>query len=162
MPLSVRPAVPVDAHIAAHLIHSSMESLADFLFGLNSAAKAQNVLAQFFTRPQNRFNYQFADIAESDGNTAGLLLSYSGRTMKHLEIHTGRQLATIYGVRGFIRFLHRSLPPHFYQRGKSWRILYQHHSRPSRFSRAGNRDASADGCEKKGKDGRFAEMRLEC
>lgn len=108
--LSVRPAILMDAQMATHLIHMSMERLADFLFGSNEPIKAKNVLAKLFIQPQNRFSHQFADMSEMNGKAAGLLLSYSGRTMMHLEIPMGRQMVTICGVVGFIQFLRKSLP----------------------------------------------------
>ena len=106
----IRPALSLDTQMAAHLVHMSMGRLADFLFSSGGKIKANTVLAKLVMQPRNRFSYQFADIAEVDGKTAGLLLSYPGWTMKHLEIPMGRQLVKIFGAVGFFRFLRKSIP----------------------------------------------------
>jgi ribosomal protein S18 acetylase RimI-like enzyme len=100
----------MDAHVATQLMHMSMLRLADFLFGSNDPISAKSVLSRLFVQPRNRFSYQFADIAEVNGKAAGLLLSYPGRTMQHLEIPMGGQMVEILGVVGFARFVRRSLP----------------------------------------------------
>ena len=105
--------------MAAHLIHISMEQLADFLFGSNEPKVAKNVLAKLFIQPQNRFSHQFANMAEVNGKTVGILLSYPGRIMKHLEIPMGRQMVTICGVAGFMRFFRKSLPLMFSSEAES-------------------------------------------
>ena len=104
--LSIRPATPMDEQIAVHLIHISMGRFADYQFG----SDAKNVLAQLFILHQNRLSHQFADMAEVNGKIAGLLLSYPGKRMKDLNSTMGRQMVSICGVAGFIRYLRKVLP----------------------------------------------------
>jgi ribosomal protein S18 acetylase RimI-like enzyme len=110
IPLSIRPATLLDAQIAVHLIHIAKGRFTDYQFG----SDAKNVLNQLFIRPKNRLSHQFADIAgvngKIDGKIAGLLLSYPGSRLKQVNEFTGRQMVTICGVIGFVRYMRKVLP----------------------------------------------------
>jgi ribosomal protein S18 acetylase RimI-like enzyme len=106
----IRPATAADAQVGAYLIHMTMSRLAGFLLGSNNPAKVNSVLSKLFAQRQNRFSYQFADIAEVNGQVAGLSLSYPSRIMKHLEMPMAKQLLRILGMGEFIRFTRSALP----------------------------------------------------
>jgi ribosomal protein S18 acetylase RimI-like enzyme len=68
------------------------------------------VISRLFAQPLNRFSYQFADMVEKDDQAAGIMISYPSRTMNRLSLSMGEQLWSVYGARGFVRFVRRVLP----------------------------------------------------
>jgi len=99
-----------DASLGAYLLYLTMGRLADFLFGFNDPVKARDVLARLFAYDNNRFSYQFADVAVINKQVVALLLAYPSKLMKRLEIPTARQLFNVYGCSGMLRFLRNALP----------------------------------------------------
>lgn len=108
--LAVRPATIADTPIATPLIYMTMEQFADYLFGADNPTKVVEVISRLFAQPLNRFSYQFADMVDKDDHPAGMMISYPGRTMNRLSLSMGKQLWSIYGLRGFVRFVRRVLP----------------------------------------------------
>jgi ribosomal protein S18 acetylase RimI-like enzyme len=108
--ITIRPATTADAQVGTDLIYMTMSRLADFLLGSGDPQNAKATLTRLFLKHQNRFSYQFTDIAEVDGQAAGLLLSYPSGIMKNLEIPMALQLLKISGLVEFIRFVHNALP----------------------------------------------------
>jgi len=108
--LAVRPATIADTSIATSLILMTMGQFADYLFGADNPTKVVEVISRLFAQPLNRFSYQFTDIVETDDQAAGIMISYPGRTMNRLGLSMGKQLWSIYGARGFVRFVRRALP----------------------------------------------------
>lgn len=106
----VRPATPDDAPAGAGLIHLPMGQVADYLFGFDDPALARSVLMRLFAQRDNRFSYQFADVAETAGEVTGLMLGYPEHVLQHVKLSMFRQLSAIYGWRRMLRFLRRSLP----------------------------------------------------
>jgi ribosomal protein S18 acetylase RimI-like enzyme len=106
----IRPATVADAQVGMKLIYMTMSRLADFLLGSGDSQKAKATLTRLFSKRQNRFSYQFTDIAEIDGQVAGLALSYPSGMMKNLEIPMALQLLRISGLVEFIRFVRNALP----------------------------------------------------
>jgi ribosomal protein S18 acetylase RimI-like enzyme len=106
----IRPATAADAQVGTDLIYLTMSRMADFLMGSGDPQKAKTTLARLFSQRQNRFSYQFADIAEVDGQVAGLVLSYPSEIMKGLEIPMALQLLRIFGLLEFIHFVRNALP----------------------------------------------------
>jgi ribosomal protein S18 acetylase RimI-like enzyme len=88
----------------------TMGQFANYLFGAGDPQQAVRVMCKLFTQPQNRFSHQFADIVETDDTAIGLMLSYAGRIMNHLNLSMGMQLWGIYGALGFVRFVRKVLP----------------------------------------------------
>lgn len=99
-----------DASLGAYLLYLTMGRLADFLFGFNDPVKARDVLARLFAYDNNRFSYQFADVAVINKQVVALLLAYPSGLVKRLEILTARQLLNIYGWAGMCHFLRNALP----------------------------------------------------
>jgi ribosomal protein S18 acetylase RimI-like enzyme len=88
----------------------TMGQFADYLFGADNPTKVIEVISRLFAQPLNRFSYQFADIVDIDDKAAGIMISYPGRKMNRLGLSMGKQLWSIYGARGFVRFVRRVLP----------------------------------------------------
>lgn len=106
----VRPATPGDAAVCAELIHLPMGRVADFLFGFDDPALARRVLERLFAEHANRFSHEFADVAQTDGQVAGLLLGYPEREMKPMQLSMFQQLSAIYDGGQMLRFLCRTVP----------------------------------------------------
>src|SRR5687767_1828500 len=85
------PARPEDAREAAELIYLPMGKLADYLFGSCDPARAKEVLSALFAQDESRFSYQFADVIDSDGIIAGLLLGFPATALKGTEMTTAKQ-----------------------------------------------------------------------
>lgn len=107
---STRPALPGDAPIAGRLIYLSMGPMADFLFSGRTSPSAEHTLASLFAKPQNRFSYQFADVAETGGLIVGLLIAYPSHLMRRLAFAMSRQIAEICGIKAILRLLPLALP----------------------------------------------------
>jgi ribosomal protein S18 acetylase RimI-like enzyme len=107
--IKFRPATIEDAPSCVPLIYQTMGDYADFLFGFGSYSRAIQVIDQLYRVENNRFSYQFTDLAEIDGKVAGLLLSYPGRYLEISKITLARQLLLIYGVIDLIRFIRNEL-----------------------------------------------------
>jgi ribosomal protein S18 acetylase RimI-like enzyme len=107
--VSLRPAVPEDAPLAARLLHMSMGRIADALFCC-VGRETDDVLYRMFTLRGNRFSHEFGTIAELDGVPVGLMIAYPGRGLGRLGIRMAAQVPPILGARGLIRFLYRALP----------------------------------------------------
>jgi len=87
-----------------------MGKMADYLFGSDNAENAQNLLMHLFRNKSNRFSYQFTKVATSSSEVIGLVIAYSGRLMKSLELPTAINLVQERGVIKFFKFMKRSLP----------------------------------------------------
>ena len=110
MAAKVVPAVPVMASTASFLLYMTMGRWSDYLFGTGTPQETQNILGQLFRLKFNRFSHQFAETVIIDGEMAGLVLAYSHRTKRSLELPTAGQILRLTGMMGFMRFVWRVLP----------------------------------------------------
>jgi len=110
MLLTSQPATPDMAAVASTLIYITMGKMADYLFGSDNAQNAQRLLKRLFREKSNRFSYQFTEVANLSGEVAGLVIAYSGRLMKSLELPMALHLFQASGALGFIRFVKRAYP----------------------------------------------------
>lgn len=108
--IHVRSATPVDAPAAAKLLFMTGGSVAEYLFGSDARDGAKAALEGLFEHGRNRYSHRFARVAEIDGEVAGLVLSYSGKTMSRLRLPMFGDLIGVLGVAGTTRFLFRSVP----------------------------------------------------
>lgn len=106
----IKIATPRLAPVASALIYLTMGKMADYLFGSDDAQTAQGLLMRLFQRKSNRFSYQFTKVVTLSGNVSGLVVAYSGRVMKSLELPTAFNLIRVSGVRTFFRFVKRAFP----------------------------------------------------
>lgn len=105
----LRPARPDEAELGARLILQSFHSrgLVSHLFGLGDAERATQALMRLFALRRNRYSHQNAWFAVASGRPVGLLLGYSGRTLRWLNLLMALQLPRVYGLWGALRFVHR-------------------------------------------------------
>jgi ribosomal protein S18 acetylase RimI-like enzyme len=108
--LGLQPATPDMASVASALIYLTMGKMADYLFGSDNAQKAQGLLKRLFREKYNRFSYQFTEVVTLSGEVTGLVIAYSGRLMKSIELPMAFHLIQANGVLGFIRFVKRAIP----------------------------------------------------
>ncbi len=73
-------------------------SVAGYLFGSGDHAGTETMLEGLFERRRNRYSHRFARVAEIDGEVAGLLLSYSGKTMNRLRLPMLGNLIAVLGI----------------------------------------------------------------
>lgn len=107
MSFTLRPAAPADAALAVALIRLSMGAEMDWLFGQEPDLTADDVMTALYLRPGNRFSWQVCQIAEVEGQLAGLLLAYPGRNLPVLEVVTAWQLLWICGLAATWRIILR-------------------------------------------------------
>lgn len=107
---AIQAATPQLAPVASALIYSTMGKMADYLFGSDNEQNAQGLLMRLFRKKSNRFSYQFTEVVTLSGDVSGLVLAYSGRLMKSLELPTALHLIQAGGGLGFFRFVRRAFP----------------------------------------------------
>lgn len=108
--IQLRSATTNDAQTAAQLIYMTMGTMADYLMGHDTAEEATQFISRLFQKRKNRHSHQYAELAIIDGKIAGLLLTYSGKTMKSLQLP---MVTTIFDAHKFpdaMRFFYRSIP----------------------------------------------------
>ncbi len=106
----MQPAVPEMAQEAASLIYLTMAKTADYLFGQEPTPRTHQVLGNLFRLKSNRFSHQFTQVLCDSEKVVGLVISYSGRLMKSLELPMALQLLRMIGLVRFSQFLWRAIP----------------------------------------------------
>ena len=104
----VRAAGPNDAPFAAPLIHLSLDSLADYLFG-QKQENIEKLLTELFARDAGRFGYRNAFIAEFEGEPVGLLIASRGKDLTRLDRKTIPHLIAVLGLIKTIGFIWRTV-----------------------------------------------------
>lgn len=102
MTITIRPATPDDATLTSSLISLSMGELADYLFG-KAHLTVDEILAGLFLLEGNRFSQHIADIAEWDGQPAGMLVSFPGREITRRDLAMGLGLVKLCGLWDVLR-----------------------------------------------------------
>ncbi len=105
--ISIRPARPDDATVAASLIRLTMGASANLFSDIESGWTSEKLLATLFTYKGGRFSYQVGTILAADDAAVGLLVSYPASKMTMLDLITGRNLLSILDFRAMIRFTKR-------------------------------------------------------
>jgi GNAT superfamily N-acetyltransferase len=105
----IRPAKAEDKGVAVELIALSMGAFGDALFGLGDPARHRQAIASMLGGRDTRFSLRLVEIAEWEGQVAGLLLSFPGSQLLGLDAAIGRYLWRLYGLSGTLRFLGRGL-----------------------------------------------------
>ena len=121
--VNIRQAEQRDSKNAAGLIVRAMGRFAEVMFPPRDDVTPQRALSQLFAQKYNRFSYQYADIAVSNGQTAVILLSYSGWMLPLLGISSGAQLVpacclswaagSLYDARAILR-MKEAMPDEYY------------------------------------------------
>lgn len=89
--ISIRPARPDDAPLAAAIIRLSLGALGDYLFG-SEGRNTEIALMRLFSSDAGRFGYSLAHVAELNRRPLGLLLSFPAAEMMHLNLSVVRYL----------------------------------------------------------------------
>jgi ribosomal protein S18 acetylase RimI-like enzyme len=105
--ISLRPARLQDVLPAVRLIRLSMGEEIDWLFGQEPGHPADSVVSELYHRRGNRVSHSFCWVAEQAGQVIGLLLAYPGHRMRRLELRTGWQLVSIFGLAATLRLARR-------------------------------------------------------
>ncbi|MCL4530927.1 MAG: GNAT family N-acetyltransferase [Chloroflexi bacterium] len=108
--VSIRPARPDDAMIAASLMRLTMGRSADLFSDVESGWTSEKLLAALFAHKGGRFSCQVGTVLEVDGKAVGLLVSYPASKMAMLDLAAGRNLLSVLGIRPMIRFAKRISP----------------------------------------------------
>ena len=106
--ISIRPAQPGDATLAAQVFYISMGGLADYLFGGNKQS-IQSAFIGLFKRNAGRFGHKISVIAEVDGQPLGMLVSYSGAQINRLNLETFRHFFPVMGFKRAFNFIMRGI-----------------------------------------------------
>jgi ribosomal protein S18 acetylase RimI-like enzyme len=102
MAFSIRAANPDDAELASRLMYLSMGELADYLFG-GAHLSVDEILAGLFSLDGNRFSRSIADLAEWDGQPAGMMVSFPGWEFTRRELAIGLGLLKLCGLWDVLR-----------------------------------------------------------
>lgn len=97
---ALRPASLADAPTAAELLCATTGQVADVLFGIPDHARALKALQSFFEHPKNRFSHTLTQVAEVDGQIAGLLLAYPSDQDLILTLPLAGLILKEYGLAG--------------------------------------------------------------
>jgi len=107
--LTIRPARPDDAPVAAELLYQTMLWEGDYMFGCDPRHTVLETLVGLFLSADGRLSYRYAFIAEKDAQIAGLLVAYPGETVPRLNTATSRYLFGHFSLVALIRLAWRSL-----------------------------------------------------
>ncbi len=103
-------ATPEMAPVASALIYLTMGKMANYLFGSGEPKVAHRLLNRLFQAGTNRFSYQYTQVVTLSEKVVGLVITYSGRRMKSLELPMALRLVQSNGLLGFFRFVRRASP----------------------------------------------------
>ncbi len=101
--ISIRAAAPGDAQPASQLIYATGPAYFDTVLGLGDSRRAIGTIARLFVLPGNRFSYRLSDVAEINGEVAGILVSFPGKQLFRLNMATGRQFMPLFPWRDRLR-----------------------------------------------------------
>ncbi len=105
--ISIRPARPDDAPLAAAILHLSLGAFADYLFDADARA-AELAFMRLFAFDAGRFGYRLASVAELNHHPLGLLLAFPASKMTRLNLSVVKYLPRALGWNMF-GFIARSL-----------------------------------------------------
>ncbi len=98
MSVTLRPARPADAEIAATLIAETMGGYGVMTMGLGSLHREVTILVDWFSRAGNRFSYEYCWLAEIDQKVVGLLLTLPGDKLGQLERSLAKGILNYYSI----------------------------------------------------------------
>ncbi len=91
--IRLRPAQPADADVASVLLYSAYNHV-QVTYPLPEKQEHGFLerLQHFFRKEENRFSFQYIQVAEQNTEVVGLILSFGGRDEKRLNAATGWRL----------------------------------------------------------------------
>lgn len=101
--ITLRPARPDDAPLAAAVFRLSLGAFGDHLFGRDARA-AEIALMRLFAANAGRFGYGHSFVAELNRHPLGMLTSFPGADVNRLSLSVARHLPRAFGwnVFGFV------------------------------------------------------------
>jgi len=105
--ITVRPARPDDAPLAAAVFRLSLDHLADYLLGADGRA-TEMAFMRLFSLNAGRFGFERAFTAEWNRRPLGMLIAFPGAEVDRLNLSMLRHLPRALGW-GMFRFLARGL-----------------------------------------------------
>lgn len=105
--ITIRPARPDDAPLAAAVFRLSLDHLADYLFGADGRA-TEAALIRLFSLNAGRFGYDLAFVAERNRQPLGMLVAFPGADLNRLSLSVVKHLPRALGWNLF-GFVARSL-----------------------------------------------------
>jgi ribosomal protein S18 acetylase RimI-like enzyme len=108
--LSLRPATPDDAGLAAAIIYETMGTLGDYLLGQNNREDTIRTLAILFRERRHLLSYQFSTLAELQGEIVGIAQALPGADLWKAAIGLARACAKCLGLGAALRLAWRGLP----------------------------------------------------
>lgn len=105
--ITIRPARPDDAPLAAAVFRLSLDHLADYIFGADGRA-TEVALMRLFSLNAGRFGYGLAFVAELNRQPLGMLVSFPGADITRLSLSVAKHLPRALGW-GTFGFLARGL-----------------------------------------------------
>ena len=87
-----------------------MAGMVNYLYGGDPRRSVKQYLAAMFQASGHRFSWDYAWVAEADGEAAGCLFSYPGQLIGRLQWAFLRSLPALYGLGATVRIVVRSLP----------------------------------------------------
>jgi len=154
--VKIRPAGQSDAHVAAKLLYQSFPDFSMYGPGLNKDERARNIYEQLFPSPKHRFSMDHSQIAEVEGQKAGLIVGFSWNHRRMANNRLGRLLLARYRFKGKAVLFRRLFPMIFMEEcGKNDYILsniavlprFQGKGIGKLLVKAAEKDARAEGCK---------------
>lgn len=101
--ISIRPARPDDAPLAAAVFRLSLGAFGEYLMGRDSRA-AEIATMRLFSSDAGRFGYSLAHVAELNHRPLGMLLAFPAADMTRLNLSVVKYLPRAFGwnVFGFV------------------------------------------------------------
>jgi len=93
--VTLRPARPRDARIAAELIYSTGPASFNLVFG--SHDKAVSIIHRMFAKPGTIMSFTHTTVAEFQGRTVGVLILLDRKIERQTQVQTGAELLKIVG-----------------------------------------------------------------
>ena len=106
--ITLRPALPEEAHLGAHATYSADPGLYRHVFARDETATLQ-VLEQLWPLPGHHLNHSWATVAELSGEVAGMMLACTGRDERRGVWKTVRAVSRFVGPWGLLRMVPGSL-----------------------------------------------------
>jgi len=100
--VSLRPALPEDAHVGGRAVYAAGPRLYQHLFARDEASSVR-LLRDLWPLPGHLLSHTWATVAELNGRVAGTLLGYTGRQERRAVGHTLRALIRLIRLPGLFR-----------------------------------------------------------
>jgi len=155
--VKIRPAGQSDAHVAAKLLYLSFPDFSIYGPGLNKDERARKIYEQLFPSPKHRFSMDHSQIAEVEGQKAGLIVSFPWNKRRMANNRLGRLLLARYRLKGKAVLFRRLFPMIFMEECEKHDHILSNIAVLPRFQgkgigkllvKAAEKDARAEGCKR--------------